>query len=124
MACESLQTVPMIGITERKSTGQLPPEDMPYWRDNPHITCGMLPTLRVLSSRGCECQRSVCLVPIDANTDSASHLQMTLLEAYCREIGIQVLRVRENDLRMAIGPEHRDISCVLLTREHFLESPE
>ncbi|XP_015123129.1 uncharacterized protein LOC107045368 [Diachasma alloeum] len=124
MACESLQTVPMIGIAERKSTGLSPPEDMLYWGDNSHITCGMLPTLRVLSSRGCEWQRSVCVVPIDANTDSASHLQMTLLEAYCREIGIQVVRVRENDLRTAIGSEHRDISCVLLTREHFFESPE
>ncbi|XP_011304996.1 uncharacterized protein Gadd45 isoform X2 [Fopius arisanus] len=87
MACESLQNVPIIAINQRKASALSRPEEVPYWGDNAHITCGMLPTLRVLASRGCECQGSVCLVPTDANTDSASHLQMTLLEAYCREIG-------------------------------------
>uniref|UniRef100_A0A6V7LG56 Ribosomal protein L7Ae/L30e/S12e/Gadd45 domain-containing protein n=1 Tax=Bracon brevicornis TaxID=1563983 RepID=A0A6V7LG56_9HYME len=101
-------------------------EKLPSWwwcsTEKPTITCGLLPTLRVLGSRGCELQGSVCLVPADATTDSASHLQLTLLEAYCREIGIQVGRVSENKLRSVFG--NHDLSCVLVTNEHFVEAPE
>lgn len=86
----------------------------------------MLPTLRVLASRGCENQGSVCFVPLEDKKDSASHMQMTLLEAYCREIGIEVVRISEDTLRSALGPEHRDLSCVLVTGDspYFLETPE
>ncbi|XP_016909126.1 uncharacterized protein LOC107995899 isoform X2 [Apis cerana] len=57
------------------------------------ITCGMLPTLRALASKECENNQSIiCLVPFDTDMDSASHLQMILLEAYCRETGIKIHR--------------------------------
>lgn len=95
-------------------------------RTQTKVTCGMLPTLRVLASRGGECHGSVCLVPLLDKVDSASHLHMTLLEAYCREIGIEVLRVSADALRSMLGPEHQDLSCVLMTNDqpHFVESPE
>ncbi|XP_014468610.1 PREDICTED: uncharacterized protein LOC106741302 [Dinoponera quadriceps] len=90
------------------------------------ITCGMLPTLRMLASRGCNSQDSVCLVPFDVEMDSASHLHMILLEAYCREIGIKVLRVSRERMRAHLCPGSADLSCVLITNDDpfFLESPE
>lgn len=84
------------------------------------ITCGLLPTLQVLASRGCECQGSICIVPIDLSTDSASHLQITLLEAYCREIHIEVVKITIDDLKFALGNHNynkRDLSCVLVPRD-------
>ncbi|XP_046424404.1 uncharacterized protein LOC124181666 [Neodiprion fabricii] len=82
------------------------------------VTCGMRPTLQALASRGCRSlQGSVCLVSLYEKTDSAWHLQMTLLEAYCREHDIEVVRVRAEYLRAALGPQHMDISCVLIAPE-------
>lgn len=80
------------------------------------ITCGMLPTLRALASTGCEnSQGIVCLVPFDTDMDSASHLQMILLEAYCRETGIKVLRVSSERIREHLCPGSGDLSCVLIS---------
>lgn len=95
-------------------------------RAGTQMTYGMLPTLRALASRECRSQGSVCLVSVYEKTDPAWHLQMTLLEAYCREHGIQVVRVRAEYLRSALGPQHMDLSCVLITGEdRFIpESPE
>ncbi|KAK2587821.1 hypothetical protein KPH14_003922 [Odynerus spinipes] len=88
------------------------------------ITCGMLPTLRVLASRGCNDQGSICIVPLDVEMDAASHLHMILLEAYCREIGIRVSRVPLDTLRDLLGPGHSDLSCVLIDDPYFLDPPE
>ncbi|XP_012227517.1 uncharacterized protein [Linepithema humile] len=90
------------------------------------IACGMLPTLRELASRGCNTQGSVCLVPLNVKMDAASHLQMTLLEAYCREIGIKVLSVSEEVIRDHFCPGSTDMSCVLIAKEDslFLELPD
>jgi len=81
------------------------------------VTCGMLPTLRELASRGCNSRGSVCLVPVDHEMDAASHLQMTLLEAYCREIGIKVLSVSKETIRLHLCPESTDLSCVLISND-------
>ncbi|XP_011869203.1 PREDICTED: uncharacterized protein LOC105562754 [Vollenhovia emeryi] len=79
------------------------------------VTCGMLPTLRELASRGCNSRGSVCLVPFDVEMDAASHLQMTLLEAYCREIGIEVLSVSKETIMLHLCPGSTDLSCVLIS---------
>lgn len=81
------------------------------------VTCGMLPTLRELASRGCNSRGSVCLVPVDVEMDAASHLQMTLLEAYCREIGIKVLSVSKETIRLHLCPGSTDLSCVLISND-------
>ncbi|XP_011630210.1 uncharacterized protein LOC105422513 [Pogonomyrmex barbatus] len=81
------------------------------------VTCGMLPTLRELASRGCNSRGSVCLVPFDIEMDAASHLQMTLLEAYCREIGIEVLNVPKETIRLHLCPGSTDLSCVLISND-------
>ncbi|CAK9799096.1 hypothetical protein ANTQUA_LOCUS1857 [Anthophora quadrimaculata] len=91
------------------------------------ITCGMLPTLRALASKECEnSQGTVCLVPFDTEMDSASHLQMILLEAYCRETGIKVLRVSRERIREHLCPGTGDPSCVLISNSdpYFLNTPE
>lgn len=92
------------------------------------ITCGMLPTLRALASKQCDnSQGVVCLVPFDADMDSASHLQMILLEAYCRETGIKVLRVSRERIRDHLCPGSVDLSCVLISNDddpYFLDTPE
>lgn len=89
-----------------------------------NVTCGMLPTLRVLASRECNDQGSICMVPLDVEMDAASHLQMILLEAYCREIGIRVSRVPLNTLQKLLGPGHSDLSCVLIDEPYFMDPPE
>lgn len=81
------------------------------------ITCGMLPTLRALASKECDIQGSVCLVPFDVEMDAASHLQMILLEAYCRENGIKVLRVSRETLKHRLCPGSADLSCVLISND-------
>ncbi|XP_029156398.1 uncharacterized protein LOC114929144 [Nylanderia fulva] len=81
------------------------------------IICGMLPTLRELASRGCNSRGSICLVPINIEMDAASHLQMTLLEAYCREIGIKVLSVSKETIEAHLCPGDTDLSCVLVTND-------
>ncbi|XP_017878439.1 uncharacterized protein LOC108624019 [Ceratina calcarata] len=89
------------------------------------ITCGMLPTLQALASKGCEnSQGIVCLVPFDADMDSASHLQMILLEAYCRETGIKVLRVSRERIREHLCPGSVDLSCVLISNDdpYFIDT--
>ncbi|KOC62240.1 hypothetical protein WH47_03998 [Habropoda laboriosa] len=91
------------------------------------ITCGMLPTLQALASKECEnSQGTVCLVPFDTEMDSASHLQMILLEAYCREIGIKVLRVSRERIREHLCPDTGDLSCVLISNgdPYFLDTPK
>lgn len=91
------------------------------------ITCGMLPTLRALASKECENNQAItCLVPFDADMDSASHLQIILLEAYCRETGIKVLRVSRERIRNHLCPESGDLSCVLISNDdpYFLDTPE
>ncbi|XP_012282701.1 uncharacterized protein LOC105700950 [Orussus abietinus] len=125
MTCEQLHLAPAPVPTESFKfpwKGQKGPKS----RRGCRVTCGMLPTLRVLASRECLGQGSVCLVPLDVELDSASHLQLTLLEAYCREIGVEVTRVTEDSLRSALGPGQADLSCVLVTNDddYFLESPE
>lgn len=89
--------------------------------------------MQVLANRGCEIQGSICLVPTDAKRDSASHLQITLLEAYCREICIDVVRLKLGHLKTVVGQHHHhqqhDLSCVLITHDHPLfsrlqETPE
>lgn len=82
------------------------------------VTCGMLPTLRELASKGCNSRGSVCLVPIDGEMDAASHLQMTLLEAYCREIGIKVVSVPKETIQLHLCPGSTDLSCVLISKEN------
>ncbi|XP_018398934.1 PREDICTED: uncharacterized protein LOC108776730 [Cyphomyrmex costatus] len=79
------------------------------------VTCGMLPTLKELDSRGCNSRGSICLVPFDIEMDAASHLQMTLLEAYCREIGIKVLSVSKETIQLYLCPGNTDLSCVLIS---------
>ncbi|XP_053998145.1 uncharacterized protein LOC128886909 [Hylaeus anthracinus] len=91
------------------------------------ITCGMLPTLRALESKECDnSQGTVCLVPFDTEMDSASHLQMILLEAYCRETGIKVFRVSRERIRDHLCPGSGDLSCVLISNDdpYFLDPPE
>lgn len=91
------------------------------------ITCGMLPTLRALASKECEnSQGTICLVPFDANMDAGNHLQMILLEAYCRETGIKVLRVSREKIQNHLCPGSGDLSCVLICNDnpYFLDTPE
>ncbi|XP_015605225.1 uncharacterized protein LOC107272521 [Cephus cinctus] len=125
MICEGFQAVPPpAAMDSGKLPWHLQKELRCQWGNQ--ITCGMLPTLRVLASKGCNSQ-GFCLVPLNPEMDSASHLQMTLLEAYCREVGIEVVRVTEDALRTAVGKEEQDLSCVLVTTDdnsYFLETPE
>ncbi|KYN09639.1 Brain-specific angiogenesis inhibitor 1 [Trachymyrmex cornetzi] len=90
------------------------------------ISCGMLPTLRQLASKGCNSRGSICLVPFDIEMDAASHLQMTLLEAYCREIGIEVLSVSQETIRLHLCPGSTDMSCVLISgdKSYFPKLPK
>ncbi|KZC14505.1 Brain-specific angiogenesis inhibitor 1 [Dufourea novaeangliae] len=123
--CHSLQSYTSAGMTDsgtlwtdQKETARCP---------RGTITCGMLPTLRALASKECEnSQGTVCLVPFDTEMDSASHLQMILLEAYCRETGIKVLRVSREKIRDHLCPGGGDLSCVLISNvdPYFLETPE
>lgn len=91
------------------------------------MICGMLPVLRTLAARECIGQGSVCLVPYDVELDSASHLHMILLEAYCRENGIEVVRASKTTLITNLGnKDNLDLSCVLVINDdpYFLETPE
>lgn len=112
------------------SSGKLPSniqQELRCQRDGTQVTCGMLPTLRALASRECKNQdSSVCLVSVYEKTDPAWHLHMTLLEAYCREHEIQVVKVRAEYLTAVLGTEHMDLSCVLISgSDPFIpESPE
>ncbi|XP_076647914.1 uncharacterized protein LOC143356262 [Halictus rubicundus] len=109
-------------------------ESGPLWTDQKDsrcprgtITCGMLPTLRALAAKECEnSQGTICLVPFDTEMDSASHLQMILLEAYCRETGIKVLRVSRERIQEHLCPGSGDLSCVLICNDdpYFLDPPE
>ncbi|XP_012268596.1 uncharacterized protein LOC105693332 [Athalia rosae] len=121
--------MPVTPQTATFESGKLPSElqrELRCQRAGTEVTCGMLPTLRALASRECWSPGTVCLVSQYEKTDPAQHLQMTLLEAYCREHGIQVVNVRADYLRSALGPQHVDLSCVLVTiaDPFVLESPE
>lgn len=83
------------------------------------VTCGMLPTLQQLASRECNSRGGICLVPFDVEMDAASHLHMTLLEAYCREIGIEVHRVCKETIRLHLCPGSTDVSCVLISDNSY-----
>ncbi|XP_076242723.1 uncharacterized protein LOC143184407 [Calliopsis andreniformis] len=123
--CQSLQSFAPATMTESAKLSW--PEQKESRCPRGTITCGMLPTLRALASKECDSyQETVCLVPIDAQMDSASHLQMILLEAYCRETGIKVLRVSRERIRDHLCPGSGDLSCVLISSSHpyFLEPPE
>ncbi|OXU25518.1 hypothetical protein TSAR_008710 [Trichomalopsis sarcophagae] len=94
------------------------------------VVSGIMPTLQALAGFSSDPEvysRGVCLMPQEENVDAASHLQTTLLEAYCREIGLRIIRLPERVLRQTFGREHRDLSCLLLLGgkdDYFLESPE
>ncbi|KAI4493738.1 hypothetical protein M0804_001914 [Polistes exclamans] len=147
MSCQGLQSFPLNTMAEslfdhlfRRKIKIVSMEDKnscfsakPTWNMNSrdskcsrknNITCGILPTLRALASRECNDQGSVCLVPLDVDMDAAIHLQMILLEAYCREIGIRVSRVPLNTLQDLLGPGHSDLSCVLIDDPYFMDPPE
>lgn len=122
--CDALQSYATAAMTD---SGKLAWAEKKETRlQNGTITCGMLPTLRALASRGCDSRGTVCLVPFDSEMDSASHLQMILLEAYCRETGIKVLRVSSERIRDHLCPGTGDLSCVLISNDDpfFLETPE
>ncbi|XP_014610458.1 PREDICTED: uncharacterized protein LOC106790218 [Polistes canadensis] len=124
MSCQGLQSFPLNTMAESaKPTWNMNSRDSKCSRKN-NITCGILPTLRALASRECNDQGSVCLVPLDVDMDAAIHLQMILLEAYCREIGIRVSRVPLNTLQDLLGPGHSDLSCVLIDDPYFMDPPE
>lgn len=124
MSCQGLQSFPSSTMAESANPAwKVKSREYRCTREN-KVTCGMLPTLRALASRGCNDQGSICMVPLDVEMDAASHLQMILLEAYCREIGIRVSRVPLNTLRDLLGPGHTDLSCVLIDDPYFLDPPE
>lgn len=124
MSCQGLQSYSTNTMAESASPAwNVKARECKCSRAN-KITCGMLPTLRALASRECNDQGSICIVPLDVHMDAASHLQMILLEAYCREIGIKVSRVPLNTLRDLLGPGHTDLSCVLIDDPYFLDPPE
>ena len=111
------------------------PSSPPPAKQHPslQIISGMLPTLQALATLTTEPdihKQGVCVVPLEGNADAASHLQTTLLEAYCREIGLKLLRMPVQVLRQAFGNEHKDLDCLLLfgleddNAAFFLESPE
>lgn len=117
MACEGVQSIAL-----RES---LRPSKLPISKGSDNVTCGMLPTLRVLASRGCDIRQSICLVACEPHMDSASHLQTILLEAYCREVGVEVLHLPLDHLRSVVPEDGADLSCVLLLREEpYAEAPE
>ncbi|XP_003699970.1 uncharacterized protein LOC100880065 [Megachile rotundata] len=123
--CQSLQSYASVAMTDSGSLPWLEQKEQRCPRTT--ITCGMLPTLRALASKECEnSQGTICLVPFDTEMDSASHLQMILLEAYCRETGIKVLRVSRERIRDHLCPGSGDPSCVLISNEdpYFLDPPE
>lgn len=94
------------------------------------VISGMLPTLRALANLSPEpevYQRGVCLIPEEESSDAANDLHTTLLEAYCREVGLRILRLPERALKKAFGREHQDLGCLLVLGgqdNFFLESPE
>ncbi|EFN74453.1 hypothetical protein EAG_08907 [Camponotus floridanus] len=100
--------------TTMADSGKSSYEESRYGRT---ITCGMLPTLRELASRGCNNRGSVCLVPFNIEMDAAIHLQMTLLKAYCREMGIEVMSVSKEVIQAHLCPGGTDLSCVLVTKD-------
>ncbi|XP_033219432.1 uncharacterized protein LOC117174427 [Belonocnema kinseyi] len=124
MTCEELRSICFNHLSDRtKMWNQKKNRDL---HRGTNITCGLLPTLRALATRAGNTQKSVCFVPSEGQTDSASHLQITLLEAYCRENGIEVIRVSKETLKSMMCPSATDLSCVLVTSDepYFLESPE
>ncbi|XP_043481053.1 uncharacterized protein LOC122510457 [Leptopilina heterotoma] len=128
MTCEEVQCMPLTNFADRtKMWKRKKSRDRIQSASGRKITCGLLPTLRVLATtRLCSSKSSVCFLPNDGQTDSASHLQITLLEAYCRENGIEVIRVSKDTLKNMMCPTATDLSCVLVTSNepYFLESPE
>ena len=124
--CQSLQSYPSATMTDSGSLSWSEQKEKRCSKST--ITCGMLPTLRALASKECENRQGAicCLVPFDTEMDSASHLQMILLEAYCRETGIKVLRVSRERIRDHLCPGTGDPSCVLISNEdpYFLDPPE
>ncbi|XP_017760884.1 PREDICTED: uncharacterized protein LOC108551291 [Eufriesea mexicana] len=124
--CQSLRSYASATMTD---SGTLPWIEQKEMSRCPKgtITCGMLPTLRALASKECENRQStICLVPFDTNMDAGSHLQMILLEAYCRETGIKVLRVSREKIQNHLCPGSGDLSCVLICNDnpYFLDTPE
>ncbi|XP_051176009.1 uncharacterized protein LOC127291125 [Leptopilina boulardi] len=128
MTCEEVQCMPFTTFADRTKLWKRK-KNRNMMSTERKITCGLLPTLRVLATTkvsSTKCQSSVCFLPNEGQTDSASHLQITLLEAYCRENGIEVIRVSKDTLKNMMCPTATDLSCVLVTSDepYFLESPE
>ncbi|XP_076168554.1 uncharacterized protein LOC143147306 [Ptiloglossa arizonensis] len=122
--CQSMQSYASVTMTD---SGTLSWSEQEPRCPKGKITCGMLPTLRALASKECDnSQGTICLVPFDTEMDSASHLQMILLEAYCRETGIKVLRVSRERIRDYLCPGDGDLPCVLISNDdpYFLDPPE
>ncbi|EZA62541.1 Brain-specific angiogenesis inhibitor [Ooceraea biroi] len=83
------------------------------------ITCGMLPILHRLST-GLEKLKDeyraiFCVMPLHTEMDTASRLQITLLEAYCREVDIVAVRKPAQAIRQNFYPNCKDLPCVLVT---------
>lgn len=123
--CQGLQSYTSAAMTDSGKTAWAEQTESSC-RKGSKVACGMLPTLRALASKGGDSRDTTCLVPFDAEMDSASHLQMILLEAYCRETGVKVLRVSRERLRNHLCPGSGDLSCVLIANDDpfFLETPE
>ncbi|XP_063238967.1 uncharacterized protein LOC134540259 isoform X2 [Bacillus rossius redtenbacheri] len=87
------------------------------------LTCGMLPALKLLELDAAGAL--FCVVPQSRKHDSAFHIQHVLLEAFCYEHDIHMVKVDSTDkLRSLISwvesprspKEHADVSCVLVSR--------
>jgi len=94
------------------------------------ITCGMLPILHRLSTGleklKDEYQAIFCLMPLHTEMDTASRLQITLLEAYCREVDIVAVRKPAKAIQQNFYPNCKELPCVLvaLGNSPYLNLPD
>ncbi|XP_054278525.1 growth arrest and DNA damage-inducible protein GADD45 gamma-like [Macrosteles quadrilineatus] len=79
--------------------------------DEKRITCGLRPAIKVLEMD--PAQILFCVMP--HTNDAAKHIQSVLLEAFCYEHNIAIIKVDSLDrLRDTVGEV--DCSCILIHR--------
>nr|CAD7578710.1 unnamed protein product [Timema californicum] len=91
------------------------------------LTCGMFPTLKTLEVD--PCSALFCIIPQSLQCDSALHIHTVLLQAFCYENNIHIIKVDSAEkLANIIGGKKKnkrlDSSCVLIHQTWSTDQPD
>lgn len=82
--------------------------------DEGRITCGLLPAIKMLEMD--PKQVLLCIMPHTQQWDAAKHIHSVLLQAFCYEHDITIIKVDSVDKLRDIVKQRDDCSCVLIHR--------